>query len=87
MLPWVPYVHAPLGGRTGQVLSVQIYSVFGSHWQREAGIVSVSSTIDSDVRSIPQACTPLKVCGVECICMLCDVLDKAEQVILLVYNA
>ena len=28
MLPWVPCVHARLGGRTGQVLSVQINSVF-----------------------------------------------------------
>ena len=62
------------------------------HWTQLIAphAVSVSSTIDGDpllVRSIPQACTPLKVCGVECICMPCDVLDKAEQVIRLVYNA
>ena len=32
------------------------------------------------VHSIPQACTPLKVYGMECICAPCDVLGNVEQV-------
>ena len=62
MLPWVPCVHAPLGGRTGQVLSVQINSV-GSARQALRALSLCQPPMDSAEQALPAQARPVSQSG------------------------